>query len=263
MQNNSNLETLYLQTLLNDQVLFYILQDCLFHDRLDRTKSFQLQILIEQKEIVDLNDLDNETRKGNQSARINKENEDEHNLEQNIVENILNLTLHTKFIPNKALLIKACEDRLKQTIGIGLCIISNRELKDNCQNNLVWIQATLQMQKQFQQHNPDPIDRFYGLIFVVDLPFDHREACEVISLRLLDCQNKEKINWPYHQPMRMIISYLNQPNRKWAYIRLLDLLWDSSRDVDQKVKILQEQFEINASRSYKNLLETIQMHNKD
>lgn len=263
MQNNLKLETLYLQTLLNDRVLFYVLQDCLFHDCLDCTKSFLLPILIEEKVIVDLDDLDNETRNGIQSTRINKANEDVHDPKHNIVENILNLNLHTKGIPCKVLLIKALDDHLKQPIGIGLCVISNQELKDNCQNNLVWIQAALHMQKQFLQRNLDPIDRFYGLIFVVDLPFDHCEACKVISLGLIDCQSKEKIDWPYYQPMRMIISYLNQVNRKWAYIRLLDLLWDCSRDVDQKVKLLQEQFEITVSRSYKNLLETIQMHNKD
>ena len=57
----------------------------------------------------------------------------------------------------------------------------------------------------------------------------------------------------------MVISYFNEHNRNWDYMRLLELLWNKSEATDQKVKVLQEEFGIAVSKAYIDILDELKM----
>ena len=61
----------------------------------------------------------------------------------------------------------------------------------------------------------------------------------------------------------MVISYFNEHNRNWDYMRLLELLWNKSEATDQKVKVLQEEFGIAVSKAYIDILDELKMRKYD
>lgn len=258
MQNDSKLEKLFLKTLLNDQVLASILRDCLFHDRYERPKRNRYQI--KEKEIVDLKFFSNESTNHEQTYGQRKKDDESTYIDSKMVRKILNVRLKSKVIyPHQALFVQVIDLIEKQRISIGAAIVFDQGLEDDLQEDLLHMQVALQMLKQFYQNQTKPIDRFYALILVDNLPFGHSKLNQACTLGWIDEQfNKEEEDGD-KTVIRMVISYLNERNRNWDYIQLLELLWDETKEPNQKVKILQEELHMEISKSDMDVLNALKM----
>lgn len=130
---------------------------------------------------------------------------------------------------------------------------------NDLQNDLLYMQVALQMQKQFHQNQTESIDQFYTLIFVGNLPLEHSKRNQACVLGWIDDPFKDQDEHLDKTAIRMVISYFNERNRNWDYMRLLELLWNKSEATDQKVKVLQEEFGIVVSKAYIDILDELKM----
>lgn len=258
MQND--LEELFLNTLLYDQVLIAIFQDCLFHERYEWTQRKDHGYRIKEKEIKDLKFFANENLNHKQSFDERKKDDDASYFDSKMVRKILNIHLKSKVsYPRQVLFVQAMDLFEKQRIGLGIAIVMDQRLEDDLQNDLLYMQVALQMQKQFHQNQTESIDQFYTLIFVGNLPLEHSKRNQACVLGWIDDPFKDQDEHLDKTAIRMVISYFNERNRNWDYMRLLELLWNKSEATDQKVKVLQEEFGIVVSKAYIDILDELKM----
>lgn len=253
MKNNLIREYLYLKTLYNDQVLTCILRECI-NKRLSYNwikNKIISDLEIEEKKVSDLQE--DEINENINDQRI-EEDLFYKKVQQELFDSLSDDAKAREIYSKHALFVLIEDDLTKHKIGVGLSLIFEKGLDRNEDGDLFFAYLALSMEHKFRQLYSQLIDQFYALIFVCDRPKDDDKRCEVIALSLWNHEFADLRYTPIEKSIQIIVSYLNDHNKKRKYIDLLNLLWQENRALNQKEKELQEKFRISISEElFKNL----------